>query len=60
MDKLFNEVPLVSEPLIRRQLMKLYNERRDFGGMGYAEYTRRIQEMEQELHELKKKLNGNH
>ena len=60
MDKLFNEIPLVSEPLLRGQLMKLYQERRNFEGRRHEDYAAKIHELEQTIHELKKKLNDHH
>ena len=59
MDRLYNEIPLVSEPLLRSQLMKLYHQRRGFEGKRYEDYARKIQELEQTVAELKKKLHDN-
>lgn len=59
MDRLYSEIPLVSEPLLRGQLMNLYQQRHGFEGKRYEDYARKIQELEQTVAELKKKLNDN-
>ena len=59
MDRLYNEIPLVSEPLLRNHLMKLYHQRRGFEGKRYEDYARKIQELERTVEELKKRLHDN-
>lgn len=49
------EIPLVSEPLIRGQLMKLFSQRRFFDQGGYSD---RLIELENQVAQLKKQLNG--
>lgn len=59
MDRLYNEIPLVSEPLLRNQLMKLYHQRRGFEGNRYEDYARKIRELERTVEKLKRKLHDN-
>lgn len=59
MERLHNEIPLVSEPLLRNQLMKLYHQRWGFGGKRYEDYARKIHELEKTVEDLKKKLHDN-
>ena len=55
-DRLRGDIRLVSEPLLRSQLIKLYNQRSSFEGKRYEDYARKIQELEQTVEELKQKL----
>lgn len=59
MNRLYKEIPLVSEPLLRSQLMKLYHQRSCFEGKVYDDCVQKIQELEQTVEELKKKLHDN-
>ena len=59
MARLSDEIPLVSEPLLRNQLMKLYHQRRGFEGKSYEDYARKIYELEKKVKDLEKKLHDN-
>ncbi len=59
MERLYNEIPLVSEPLLRNQLMKLYHQRSGFEEKRYEVYARKIQELEKTVEELKIRLHDN-
>ena len=52
--QLSQEIPLVSEPLIRSQLMRLYSQRKSFEN---GEYIAKIEALENRIHELEKQLN---
>lgn len=43
------EIPLVSEPLLRSQLMRLYSQRKSFENV---EYQTRIEELERKVKQL--------
>lgn len=52
--QLSREIPLVSEPLIRSQLMRLYSQRKSFEN---GEYKAKIEALESRVHELEERLN---
>ena len=56
LDKLSKEIPLVSEPLLRGQLMRLYSQRKNFEN---GDYMAKISALEDRIHELEKQLNDN-
>ena len=53
---LSKEIPLVSEPLLRGQLMKLYSQRKSFEKGAYME---KIEALEKRIRDLEKQLNDN-
>ena len=53
MHQLEVEIPLVSEPLLRSQLMRLYSQRKIFE---HPEYSKRIEELESRIKELEERL----
>lgn len=48
------EIPLVSEPLLRSQLMRLYSQRKSFEN---GEYMMRIEELERKIQQLERASN---
>lgn len=56
MIRLEKEIPLVSEPLLRGQLMKLYAQRKAFAEKLRDEYEARIQVLENMIENLKNQL----
>lgn len=56
MHQLEAEIPLVSEPLLRSQLMRLYSQRKGFED---SDYTRKIEELENRVKELEERLYDN-
>lgn len=50
------EIPLVSEPLLRSQLMRLYSQRKSFEN---GDYARRIEELESRIKYLESLSDGN-
>lgn len=52
MRQLEAEIPLVSEPLLRSQLMRLYSQRKVFE---HPEYSKRIEELERRIKELEER-----
>ena len=56
LEKLSKEIPLVSEPLLRGQLMRLYSQRKNFEN---GDYMAKIEALEVRIHELEKQVNGN-
>ena len=57
MSILEKEIPLVSEPLLRGQLMKLFAQRKLFSTQAGMTYLKRIEELEREVDRLKKTQN---
>lgn len=56
LEKLSKEIPLVSEPLLRGQLMRLYSQRKNFEN---GDYMAKIEALEVRIRDLEKQLNGN-
>lgn len=54
LEQLSREIPLVSEPLIRSQLMRLYSQRKSFEN---GEYMAKIDALENRILELEERLN---
>ena len=48
------EIPLVSEPLLRSQLMRLYSQRKNYEN---GEYMMRIEELERKIQQLERASN---
>lgn len=55
-EQLTKEIPLVSEPLLRGQLMRLYSQRKNFE---QGTYMDKIKELEKRIRDLEKQLNDN-
>lgn len=56
LDNLSKLIPLVSEPLLRSQLMRLYSQRKNFEN---GDYMAKIEALEVRIRDLEKQLNGN-
>lgn len=56
LSKLGREIPLVSEPLLRTQLMRLYSQRKSFEN---GEYEMRIEALERKIQQLEATVNDN-
>ena len=54
LSKLGREIPLVSEPLLRSQLMRLYSQRKSFEN---GDYQKRIEELEHKIQQLERERN---
>jgi hypothetical protein len=55
-EQLTKEIPLVSEPLLRGQLMRLYSQRKNFE---QGTYMDKIESLEKRIRDLERQLNDN-